>query len=103
MTILPASGAHPADSARRSMDRHRREPNMPLDAFKSASELTHAIRSRKVKSRELLEMYLERVEGYNPQLNAVVHLKADERANGRTRQTQPSPPARSGVRFTECQ
>jgi amidase len=48
------------------------------DAFQPAIELARALRDREVKSRELLEMYLARVERYNPQLNAVVHLKADE-------------------------
>src|SRR5688500_16354425 len=48
------------------------------DAFKPAVELASALRAREVKSRELLEMYLERVERYNPSINAIVHLKADE-------------------------
>ncbi len=47
-------------------------------AFRSATDLLQALRSRELSSRELLEHYLARVEGYNPQLNAVVHLKADE-------------------------
>jgi amidase len=48
------------------------------DAFQPANVLVRALKNREVKSRDLLEMYLERVERYNPQLNAVVHLKADE-------------------------
>jgi amidase len=48
------------------------------EAFKSAVELAGDLRSGAVRSRELLELYLERVERYNPQLNAIVHLKADD-------------------------
>src|SRR5215471_14786715 len=47
-------------------------------AFRSTTELMEALRSRQVSSRELLEHYLRRVERYNPALNAVVHLRADE-------------------------
>jgi amidase len=47
-------------------------------AFQPASELVPALKTKEVKSRELLEMYLERVERHNPRLNAIVHLKADE-------------------------
>ena len=47
-------------------------------AFRSATDLLAALRSRQVSSRELLDYYLERVERYNPSLNAVVHLKAVE-------------------------
>jgi amidase len=46
--------------------------------FQPANELALELRERKVKSRELLEAYLDRVERYNPQLNAIVHLKAEE-------------------------
>lgn len=46
--------------------------------FRSATDLMAALRSREVSSRELLEHYLARVERYNPLLNAVVHVKADE-------------------------
>ena len=37
-----------------------------------------ALRAREVKSRELLEKYLNRVERYNPSINSIVHLKPDE-------------------------
>ena len=48
------------------------------DAFKPAAELVSALRAREVKSRELLDMYLDRVERYNPSINSIVHIKADE-------------------------
>jgi amidase len=46
-------------------------------AFKPAVELVAALRNREIGSRELLEHYLDRVERYNPRLNAIVHLEAD--------------------------
>jgi hypothetical protein len=52
--------------------------NLVQLAFQPASELVRALKAKEVNSRELLEMYLERVERYNPLLNAIVHLKADD-------------------------
>ncbi|HZU76632.1 MAG TPA: amidase [Dehalococcoidia bacterium] len=46
-------------------------------AFKPAVELAAALRNREISARELLEHYLDRIERYNPQLNAIVHLDAD--------------------------
>ncbi|MEE9281260.1 MAG: amidase [Myxococcota bacterium] len=46
-------------------------------ALKPAAELVAMIRRREVGSRELLEHYLERVERFNPELNAIVMLDAD--------------------------
>jgi amidase len=46
-------------------------------AVAPAHELAALIRDRKVSSRELLEMYLARVERLNPALNAVVTIDAD--------------------------
>ncbi|HVX78569.1 MAG TPA: amidase [Bradyrhizobium sp.] len=43
-------------------------------AFASASELLHLLNERKLTSRELLEFYLNRIETYNGQVNAVVYL-----------------------------
>lgn len=51
-------------------------------ALRPAIELAAMIRSREVSSRELLDHYLERVERFNPQLNAVVTLDV-ERARRR--------------------
>ncbi len=42
--------------------------------FASATELAQAIRDRRLKSAEVLEMYLERVERLNPAINAIVVL-----------------------------
>jgi amidase len=41
---------------------------------KSATELAALIRARKLSSRELLELYLQRIAAHNPTLNAVVTL-----------------------------
>jgi amidase len=43
-----------------------------------ATDLAAAIRGREIKSRELLELYLDRVERLNAKINAVVTLAADE-------------------------
>ena len=51
-------------------------------AFRSATQLAAAIRSQEIGSRELLEHYLQRVERFNPKLNAVVTLDS-ERARQR--------------------
>ena len=49
---------------------------MDLD-FAMATELTRAVRDRKISSRELLDHVLARVEQRNPGLNAVVALDID--------------------------
>ena len=40
-------------------------------AFASATKLAAMIRQKKISSSELLELYLKRVEAYNPALNAI--------------------------------
>ncbi|MFZ1985220.1 MAG: amidase [Desulfatitalea sp.] len=46
-------------------------------AFRPATELARLIRSRRISSRELLELYLSRIEKFNKQINAVVTLDAE--------------------------
>jgi amidase len=46
-------------------------------AFRSATELVAAIRAREVSPRELVELYLGRIERLNPRINAVVTLDAE--------------------------
>src|SRR6188472_2984600 len=55
----------------------RNQAASSVDPFASASELAAAIRSRLISSRELLELYLGRIERFNPALNAIVTLDAD--------------------------
>ena len=40
--------------------------------FRSACDLSIALQSRQIGARELLDLYWDRVERYNPQLNAIV-------------------------------
>lgn len=58
-------------------------------AFASASHLAALIERREVSSREVLDLFLERVERLNPRLNAVVTLDADA-ARLRARQADDS-------------
>ena len=46
-------------------------------AVKPATDLAAAIRNKDIKSRELLELYLDRIERLNPALNAVVTLAVE--------------------------
>ncbi|MCW2698967.1 MAG: Amidase, Asp-tRNAAsn/Glu-tRNAGln amidotransferase subunit [Blastococcus sp.] len=45
--------------------------------FRSATELAGMLRSREISARELLEAHLERIDRFNPTVNAVVTLDAD--------------------------
>jgi amidase len=53
------------------------EMNMSDLAFESARILAERIRHKQISSRELLELYLTRVERHNPSLNAIVTLDAE--------------------------
>ena len=41
-------------------------------AFESAMQLAERIRNKEISSRELTELYIERIEKYDGQINAVV-------------------------------
>jgi amidase len=47
-------------------------------AFRSATALAGAIRTREIGSRELLEHYIDRIERHNPALNAIIATNLDE-------------------------
>src|SRR5215469_14552147 len=49
----------------------------PHIAFQSASELLQLLDRKESSSRELLDLYLARVETYNPTFNSVVALDTD--------------------------
>jgi amidase len=51
-------------------------------AFVSALSLANHIRRKNMSARELLEFYLQRVEHYNPRLNAMI-FRQDEKARQR--------------------
>src|SRR6476659_3676056 len=54
-------------------------------AFQSAKNLASALRRGKISSRELLDLYLARIERYNPKLNAIIAMDV-EGARKRARQ-----------------
>src|SRR5271156_2811129 len=43
-------------------------------AFRSAVDLAAMIRAGEISAEELLELYLTRVERYNPRINAIIQL-----------------------------
>jgi amidase len=43
-------------------------------AFNSATELAAQIKARKIGSEELLDLYLARIEKYNPKINAIIAM-----------------------------
>ncbi len=49
----------------------------PCDHFSGAARLAAAIRNGETSSSELLEVYINRIERFNPGINAVVTLDAD--------------------------
>jgi len=51
-------------------------------AFAPALSLASKIRHKDISARELLEFYLQRVEQYNPRLNAII-FRQDEKARQR--------------------
>ena len=46
-------------------------------AFQSTTDLANAIKSRRIKSTELLELYIERMQRHNPRINAIVATDLD--------------------------
>ena len=67
-------------------------------AFESAVQLAARIRNKEISSRELTELYIERIEKYDDQINAVVvrtfsdALAASERQTPLWREANPSAP-----------
>ena len=68
-----------------ALPRIERPSNLEDVAFWTVRELGELVRSRQVTSVELTEMYLQRLERYNPLLNCVVTL-TDELAMAQARQ-----------------
>ena len=56
--------------------------NMSDLAFASATELAGRIKRKEISAAEILELYLQRVDQFNPEINAVV---VDIRDQARTR------------------
>ena len=51
---------------------------MTIDPFSSALDLAAAVRRREVSPTELAELFLERIERFDPELNAFVHRADDD-------------------------
>jgi hypothetical protein len=64
--------------------------------FASALDASRAIRRKDVSSVELTRHMLARIEKYNPKVNAVVTLRADEALDSPWRATSPTSSAASG-------
>ena len=43
-----------------------------VNAYSSATELAAAIKAKEVSSRELTDLYIDRVERYDSEINAIV-------------------------------
>ena len=69
----------PTRTQQKKMARHSTVP------FSSAKNLAALIRRRKIGCLELLDLYLDRIERFNPRINAIVVLDR-ERARARARQ-----------------
>ena len=59
------------------------------EPFRSATEMVRSLRARKISATELLALHRERIERYNPRLNAIVTLDLD-RAQEAARQADAS-------------
>ena len=46
--------------------------------FRSAKELASMIRRKKIGCLELLDLYLRRIERYNPEINAIVFMDVEK-------------------------
>src|SRR5690349_20451823 len=65
---------------------NKSNPHMALPiAFRSATQLASALRRGRIGSLELLNLYLSRIERYNPKLNAIIAMDLDA-ARKRARQ-----------------
>ncbi len=47
-------------------------PDTPIDPFSSATSMLEALNKRQLSAVELLDLHLQRIEHYNPSLNAIV-------------------------------
>jgi len=63
-------------------------------AFRSAVELAAMIRERRFSAEELLDLFLARVQRYNPQINAIIQL---DEAGARARARDADAALRSGT------
>jgi amidase len=73
---LPACGNGGSDTAMTAPVR----AHVPADGLLSASatNIARAIRLREISAEELAKAFLQRIEAINPQINAIVHLRAED-------------------------
>src|SRR5262245_37266034 len=77
MRAIPAASL-PARRYERPRERHPMLPAMTELSLRSATELAAMIAERAIGCRELLDLYIERIERHNPSLNAVVTRAFDD-------------------------
>jgi amidase len=80
----------------------RPETIMTELAFRSATALGKAIRTREIGCRELLEHFLARVERHNPALNAIIVTDLGAARRRADAGMLRSPAARVGALCTAC-
>ncbi len=70
--------------------------------FKSATELAWLIKAKKIGALELIDVFLKRVENYNPKLNGIIWMDPDK-ARVRAKAADAAlARARAGGRCTAC-
>ena len=73
---------------------------MTIDGTASATELAAAIRRKQVSSRELLDLFIDRIDRLDGKVNAVVTRDVDRPGHRRRRQTTPPRAAIASGRCT---
>ena len=70
-------------------------------AFKSATDLAQMVANKEISARELLEHYLDRVDRYNEDLNAIiVDIRDEARSNADAMDSDPKATTFHGVPMT---
>ena len=70
--------------------------------FRSAKQLASLIRRKKFGCLELLDLYLQRIERYNSEINAVIFMDIEAARNVPRPPIRLWPEAKYGDRCTDC-